>query len=306
MSSLLLLAAIICSQAPQEMRWTFREGASWQVAIEQEIASSIATSAAARDKKQPLALSKFAWHTTWTVRESQGDAATIGVVFDRLAVEFRTGKAAAIRFDSADPGEPSPAAKEIAAALRSLVKAEIAVKLTRRGEVRETSVPPATEAALRRAGASGRLRELLSAEGFQRLIAAAFPPLPVKAAAVGEKWSRTSETTAALGKTQTTYTSRFEGIDVADGRKLARLLLSSELAFVGGKRSLETKAMLNDEEVTLTTRIVDQTSSGTALFDLSAGRFASSELTQTISFETTGAKPLGWQEFVTKTKLTIK
>lgn len=306
--AILVLAAGLLSAIPlraEQLRWKFKEGDRWQAVIEQELSSAIATSAREREKKQPLSQSKFAWHTTWTVREVGAESATIGLVFDALAVEFRTGKSPAIRYDSRDAGEPAAAAREIAAALGALVKAEIAIRVTPRGEVRETIVPPATDTALRRAGASGRLRELLSADGFQRLLAQAFPLLPEKPVAAGEKWSRTVETTAALGKTQTTYQCQFTEVIEAEKARLAKLALSAELAFEGGKASIETKTMLGEEEVKLTTRIVEQTSSGTALFDLSAGRFAQSELTQTIAFETTGQKALGWQELVTKTRLTV-
>lgn len=261
---LLLAGSVVdCSPAAAQtsLRWKFAKGQSFTVDGTQQI--EVET----RIKNKPSrAYLEVAMKLAWQVDEVDDEGvATLTQSFTRLAIKTTAPEAEPIVYDSDANTRPTGAAKAIAAGIRPLVGAKFTVRMTPRGDVVEVQLPKETEEALATLPDDHQLKQVLSAEGLQKLFRLGGGLLPEKEVSSGDSWPADATTDTPYGKLVQEGKFTYAGEETVLGRALQKLELSA-------MARLEPKA---DAPVNL--RSLEQTKSGTILVDAEAGYVARAE-----------------------------
>ena len=258
---LFVLASKTEVDAQQTLRWKFADGQSFQIRFEQTTTTE--TSGVGKDTGINM---RMQMGMTWDVESvQQGGDAQITQQFDSLKLSMKSGKAEAIEYDSTSNEPPAGAAATIAAGVKPLLGARFNVSMTARGAIRDVTLPAETAAALQEIDTAS-IKQLFSAEGITTILRQSAVELPEQAVDAGDMWEVASETKTPLGLLKQTQTYKLVG-QVDSAKKIT---VSAELELVDATNKLE---------------LLDQSGSGTLLFDSELGRIVRSEATQKLTTE---------------------
>lgn len=259
----LLLAEGVSAQTL--LRWKLKAGETFNVAVSQQTSSQVAFSG-----KQATTAIDLAMELTWHVTAADENGIVVKQSIQRLVFKLNSPKAGSVEYDSAQKANPTGPSRDVAAAVKPLLGAEIELTMDDRGQVQ--AVKPVGEMAEKLLAASKDEEGVFSTKAIQQLLRQPLAILPEKPVAQGESWTTTADLDAAAGKFKQEIASTLAGEVEQDGDKLLKIEQKWTLqpADPAGKPKLALKSH-------------EQT--GAILFDASAGRLASAEQTQKLVTE---------------------
>lgn len=259
----LLVAVAVGLLAPQAsaqtLAWKLKPGEKFDLHVEQQTASTVTVVTKTTKTSIEMTLD-----SNWTVESVENGTAKIRQTVRRVQMNVQAADAAPLAYDTASPGQPSGAVRDLANAVAPLVDPEssILLAMNERGEIQSVELSPKLAALLDSAKpASQSLDALLK----QPLVT-----LPAKAVSADDTWETTRELATPAGKftQKTEYTL---GEPKEDGGTTAdAITYSATLTPAAPGKS----------------KIKEQSQSGAVLFDREAGRFLSGEQSQKLVTET--------------------
>ena len=251
-------SAAVEATAQSAITWKLKEGDQFQLHVQQQTVSTVTV--VSKTTKTTI---EMTLDSTWKVESVENRTAMIRQTIDRVQVKVQAADTPQVVYDTASPGQPSGAARDLAAALSPLVdpKSSLLLTMNERGEVSSVELSDKLAAAFDKSAPA--------AQSLDALLKQPLVILPEKALAAGDKWESTRELTTPAGKfTQQTEYKLGEPKDAAGA--LAQITYSATLTPV----------------VALKAKITDQSQTGTVLFDRQAGRYLSGEQAQKLVTET--------------------
>ncbi|MEO1498529.1 MAG: DUF6263 family protein [Planctomycetota bacterium] len=202
---------------------------------------------------------------TWTVGDSAGDATPVSQSMDRIVMTMDGPMGQGFTYDSAAAEAPVGMAAMVAPMFDALVKADITLAVSPRGEVSEVTLPDELKDAFNRVPGGAMSTDMVTQLTQQSMLK--FPEQPLE---VGDTWTETTKVSSPqMGAMQINVTYRYDGQREVDGRPVAAITPSLTMQVADPN----AQAM----PVTFETRA----SSGEILFDNEAGRLISSRIDQT-------------------------
>lgn len=266
----LLLAAGLGHAANAEtlLRWKFAEGQRLEVTVDQHTATE--TTGAGKPTGIDITMQS---RMTWTVNSVDADGtAQITQRFERFAVTMKSGTAEPIEYASDSETKSTGSAADIAAAVSPVIGADFTVTMTARGQIRAVNLLDAAAEAFASVE-SPALKQLFSAEGITQLLGQAAVELPEQALAPDSNWTATFTTPSPLGTLKQSRTYTLAAPEDVDGTTLERIDIAGQLEIEPSEQT-PRKLKLLDQELT-----------GSMLFNVEAGRLASSHSTQKLTTE---------------------
>jgi hypothetical protein len=247
--------------AAEPLAWKFTPGATNRYRLTQDLTVTMIPAAGG----EVATTARNSMDMTMTVAETKDDgSAVIKQKFDRIRMSVQVAGGPAAEFDTQSTAEAEGFAALVAPLLREMARSEFTLTMTPRGEIKDVEIPEAMLRALAGSPGAQALGDLATAEGFQRSIRGAAFELPEKLDA-GEQWTTTSEMeNPLLGKQTITTVYRYVGPREVDGAACEEFAVTLEVSFAGREG--------------VTVQSSEQTSSGTALFNRTAGRIQSTEM----------------------------
>ncbi len=212
----------------------------------------------------------------WLIEEVNEDGtAIIKQSIDGMRLAMK-GPIGSFSYDSNSDEEVSgPVASMIKPILDSLKGAQFTVTMSSRGEIENIEVPDGVIQAMKKVPNAQMMGEMFSKEGFQKMMSTGSLTFPEGELTVGDEWSASFEMkNPALGGKQAIVTKyRYAGQETVEGSSYDKFDVSIMLDFgegnvAGGKL-----------------KITEQESTGTILFDRSAGRMKSAEINMNMDME---------------------
>ncbi|HUE75087.1 MAG TPA: hypothetical protein VMP01_29735 [Pirellulaceae bacterium] len=256
-----VVAGMFAAQAAGQMplAWKLKAGEKFDLHVEQQTASTV--SVVNKTTKTSI---EMTLDSHWTVESVEDGTAKIRQTVRRVQMKVQAADTAPLAYDTASPGQPSGAVRDLANAVAPLVDPESSIVMTmnERGEIQSVELSPKLAALLDSAQpASQSLDALLK----QPLVT-----LPAKAVSAGDTWEATRELATPAGKfTQQTEYTLGEPKE-AGGTTADAITYSATLTPVAAGKA----------------KIKEQSQTGTVLFDGQAGRFLSGEQSQKLVTET--------------------
>lgn len=247
------------------LRWQLKPGETFTVAVAQQTSSQVAFSG-----KQTTTAIDLAMDLTWQVTAAGENGIAIKQTIQRLVFKLNSPKAGSVEYDSAQQANPTGPARDVAAAVKPLLGAEIELTMDDRGQVK--AVKPIGEVAEKLLAAGKEEEGVFSTKAIQQLLRQPLAILPEKPVAMGDSWTNTAEIDAAAGRFKQETTSMLAGEVEQAGQKLLKIEQKWTLtpADPAAKPSLTLKS---------------HQQTGRLLFDAAAGRLASAEQTQKLVTE---------------------
>lgn len=223
----------------------------------------------------------------WLVEDVTDGTARIKQTVSRVQATMQAADAPLVSYDSADAGQPTGAARDLAAALAPLVDPESSIVLTmnERGEVLSVELSPK----LKSMETGNQAREKAAGAGLETLLKQPLVTLPQQPVDAGGQWKVERELNTPAGKYAQTTTYTFDGEKKFQGKSAAAIAFDSTL-----KPLQPGKAKLKE-----------QSQSGTVYFDAGAGRMVASEQQQRIITETPYRDATITVEVVSEVKRTL-
>jgi hypothetical protein len=220
----------------------------------------------------------------WDVQgvDAKTGEAVIRQKFDRIKTKYNTPQRS-FEYDSKSEEAPPDAAAQLARAFKAITAGEIEITMTARGDIKSKKIPDELLAALKSVPGDSQLGDMVSAEGFQTMVAHALLTLPEKVLKEGETWKTELETeNKKVGKQATETVYRYHGTKDVDGTTFA--VIKPEQRF--GFREAPQQAA--------PTEVVEQHSDGEILFNIDKGYLASMTVdnSMTINTATADGKPI--------------
>lgn len=271
------LSCLVASRvgaAEDPLRWKFEVGEKLDYSMVQEMSMS----AAAGPAGQMNTTMRQDMDMTWDVQgvDKNTGEAVIKQKFERVKMKM-TSPVFNIDYDSKSDAAPVGLAAQIAPMYKAMTNAEFEITMTARGEVKDVKIPEEVMTALKNSPGASQMGDIATPEGFKKMISQGALVLPEKSPMKGEKWSTKVEMNnpqAGKQTVETTYT--YDGTKDADGVTYA--VIKPELKMTFGERPEGAKPQLS-------MKIVDQSSDGEILFNVSKGRLSSTTLKQNVTIE---------------------
>lgn len=253
--------ALLASQAAGQMplAWKLKAGEKFDLRVEQQTTSTVTVVTKTTKTSIEMTLDSH-----WTVESVEDGTAKIRQTVRRVQMKVQAADAAPLAYDTASPGQPSGAVRDLANAVAPLVDPESSILLTmnERGEIQTVELSP-------------KLADVLdsakpASQSLDALLKQPLVTLPAKAVSAGDTWKTTRELATPAGKftQQTEYT--LGDPKQAGGATAEAITYSATLTpVVAGKATIK-----------------EQAQTGTVLFDSTAGRFLSGEQSQKLVTET--------------------
>lgn len=263
---LLVLPLSAAAQSP--LRWTFEPGTSLMVQTQQHTTSTVSFIGKTATTQIDLGMT-----LRWTVTSADDKEIKIKQSVERITFQLTGQSAGELKYDSAEPGRPSGAAREVADAVKPLIGAEVEILMNRRGQISATRSVNAAAEKLLAAAAADEKTGVFSREGTAALLRQPLLVLPEQVDSAPESWTNTSELNAAAGLFEQATTYRLAGHAEADGEIVERIELSGKLTPKSSGNSAAKVTVKSHEQ------------SGTILFSREKGRLVSAEQTQKLTTE---------------------
>jgi len=249
--------------AQEALWWKFSAGETLRVSFLQ----TVNTETVGAGPRTTIAI-VMGMEMTWHVEDVEADGtATMTQSFDRLTMSMKTGDVAAVDYDST--AEPTTApAKEIAAAVGSIIGPKFHLAMNSRGEILDVKLSAAAQKAV--AANTEELKSFFSAEGISRVLRQSVVVLPEQPLAAGAEWNWRSNVNSPLGMLKQVSIYTYVGASDRDGRMLEQIKVDSTLQI--DPRAARAK-----------TKIKSQSQTGELWFDRDLGRLVDSQILQKIT-----------------------
>jgi hypothetical protein len=285
--------------APQsaELRWKFIAGNRYDVWMEQVTGLETEVDLV-KQTVQTESEFRFEWKVTDI--DPKG-AAQIEMVIRsvrlKVVMPLTTGLRT-LEVDTEVPvdGEPTLQA-EVRQNLQAIVGAPIRIRIDAGGRLLEIALSDETKDALRQAPQSMQVRQLLTEEGLQELLASAAPVLPEDSVAVGDSWSIERDVINPAGRFLRKQTLTWASNEQKENREQARIDVVSSLEPSAPNKGPDPG---NAESARLTIR--EQKSGGSLWFDADRGMFTSGS----IHSELVTAAPYREKQIVTRVQSQVE
>jgi hypothetical protein len=289
----------LASAAPAEeaLRWKFKVGEKLDYTMVQEMNMV----AAGGPVGQMNTTMRQEMDMTWDVQgvNEEGEA-VIKQKFDRIKMKMTT-PVGGFEFDSKSEAAPTGLAALIAPMYKAMTQGEFEITMTSRGEVKDVKVPEEVITALKSSPGAAQMGDIATADGFKKMISQGALVLPEKAPKEGDTWQTKVEmNNPAVGKQTVETTYKYVGTKEINGAKFA--VIKPELKMEFEKKEGDAKAAQQ-----LSMKIGEQSSDGEVLFNIDAGRLASTKLQQKVAIDATlGGGQTMQQKIDQKIDVTVK
>lgn len=256
----LVLVMASTASAQTTLRWKFTKGQTFAVECSQktEVEKSV-------NNKPKRAYLELGMKLAWQVDEvDDKGTASITQTITQLAIKTTAPDAEPVIYDSESTAKPIGAAKEIAAGVKPLLGTKFVVKMDARGDVTSAKLSEEAKKALEELPDSSKLKPLLVPEKLAEMFRLSGGPLPEKALNANDRWPNESTVETPYGKLLLQGEFTFSGEETVAGRKLAKIEHK-------GTGKLDPKA-----NAAIAFSSLQQTKTGTLLFDAAAGSAVSS------------------------------
>jgi hypothetical protein len=243
------------------LRWKFKPGEALHYQMDQKTVTQIK----ANGQEIKTTLSQTI-DSTWTVESVGSDgAAEMAQTLDRVRTKIESAFGA-LEYDSAAGKDPEgPIAAGVVPLLKALVGAKFRYKMNPQGELSDVKVPDGLVQKLKEAGPAAANVSMFSEEGLKNLINQSSLSLPKEDLTKDKTWVRESKIPAApIGTMTLEKTYKYDG--PAEGGEKIGLSVKMGLEPTPG----------NNIDV----KVGDQKGEGSFIFDNTAGRVASSTVTE--------------------------
>lgn len=217
---------------------------------------------------------------SWDVKEVAEDGtAEIHQKISRVQLDTASPIGGQLKWDSTQE-EPAgnPAWTMFGPTVKSLVGAEISMKVSPSGEVSDIVLPEAVVQALSPPGGGRRRMNFggMSEDGIKEIVQRSFTRLPEVPAEEEVSWEQQfASTFGNAGKQVTDVKFSFAGVEEKDGKKVAKIVATTEMSFEPN----------TDQATDFELEITDQEGSWTAFFDVSSGRTVEATAKQKTTME---------------------
>ena len=264
-SSAVLFCAFPADADETLLRWKLHPDQTLNIRIDQ----TIKTEATGIPKPRNLSLTLL-MEVSWTVVEvSDQGVARIKHTLNRFA-STRTGDLPTIQFDSADDRRLSGPARSIADSVRPLLGTEFLVTMNDRGEFIDVAMPEGQIAQ----SANAKFAAMLTPKGISEIMRQSAVVLPQQPLDSGGQWTSDAKLTTSLGVLQQQNTYAYAGTVLHDGRPQEKIEVVTDLELMTPANDSSSKSVLREHKC-----------SGVLWFDAEAGRFAASEVNQSLTLE---------------------
>lgn len=275
----------------EELKWKFETGDKLKVTFrqtfEQESVVNFKSSTMVLDMTMVM---------NWdVVAVDEKGVATIQQKFTRLALNLDSPNGGEVTFDTDAKFNPGEGAKLISEGIGPFMNGSFEVRMNNLGEILSVEIPEKMMQELREAPGSMLLRQMLTQEGLSETLSTSSAILPDRPVSNGETWERTRTLKTPLGALAQTMTYTFEGMTDKGGRALAAIRVESSLALKRTGGTGENQPELGQQEM-----------NGTLFFDIEQGRFAESEIDQTLVTKTPYREMTITTEGKSSVKMTIE
>jgi len=268
---LLFATSLPIAEAATLLRWKLREGQGFQV----QVVQNSKTETTVNDRTVKMSLD-MRMDMTWTVDSvDQMGVATISQKFTRMRIDMDTPSVGKVVFDTEGENRAGELTEGLADALGPLMNAKFSVQMTPRGEIVEVDIPQETAAAIKKATATSKLRQLLSVEGMTQLLQQSLAKLPDKAIEPDHQWTVETTTPSPLGLLKQTHKYTYRGAVQRKGASLDKIDVVTDLTLEPSKEAAAKKLSVKSHQ-----------QSGSLFFDADAGRFVATDIQQTLVSET--------------------
>jgi hypothetical protein len=253
--------AVLASQAAGQMplAWKLKAGEKFDLHVEQQTATTVTVVTKTTKTSIEMTLD-----SAWVVESVEEGIAKIRQTVGRVQMKVQAADAAPLAYDTASPGQPSGAARDLANAVAPLVDPEASILLTmnERGEIQSVELSPKLAAVLDSAKPDS--------QSLDALLKQPLVTLPAQAVSTSDSWETSRELATPAGKfTQQTEYTLGEPKE-AGGTTAEAITYTATLTPVAAGKA----------------KIKEQSQTGTVLFDREAGRFLSGEQSQKLVTET--------------------
>jgi hypothetical protein len=264
--SLACLAALVLAPAAghgqETLRWNLAAGDELAIEITQHTTADVSYAGKRTTTQIDLSL-----ELRWKVLSREANQTRIQQSVARVTARLDS-PAGGAQYDSSAAGRPQGRARELASALAPLAGATMELVLSDRGEMLE--LRPQGEAAEQLLNQSAPSDGGQTDAAVRQVLRQPLVLLPVEAAAEGATWTESHTLASALGPAEQRSTYRYAGTTDESGQKFARLEWTAELTLKQPPAGVALK---------------EHAHSGTALFDVAAGRLVRAEQTQKLTTE---------------------
>lgn len=269
-STLAMATAAVCclaatAQAQVQLKWKFQQGQKLNLQLAQDMTIAMAVQGQAINQKIRMGMD-----LAWNVKEvdSQG-VATIDQKFSRIRMNMDTpfGK---IEVDT-DKAEHEGPAAQIADQLKPLTQGTITQKMDPSGKVLEVKLDEKATEALAN---NPQFKEMFGEQGMKEMFGQSMVMLPEKAVNMGETWNNSLGAKTPFGEVKLDSQYTYQGMAEHNGKQMAKIGIK------GTMKIAKDEAAPQQPQQQLKLDIKDSNITGTAWFDVDAGRLANSEVQQ--------------------------
>lgn len=222
---------------------------------------------------------KLLMDLTWNVKEVAADGTTtLGQRVDRIHFQAESPIGGELKWDSlGEEPESNPMWAMMGAPLKAILDGEITLKVSPTGKVSDITIPDELAKKLDEGSQRGRrmMGGGISTSLVKEMIERAFVHLPEKALGPDVKWEQ--QFSSAFGNAGTQFTDvaySYQGLEDKGGKKVAKIVASTELSFEPNEDSSEIEVDITDQE-----------GKSEILFDVAGGRTLDSATTQKMTIE---------------------
>ncbi len=277
-----VLASASTAEAAKTLRWKFKEGDKVNYALRQKGDMNVNAGGVELEIKTLQIMD-----LTWTVKSVAADGtAELSQVVDRVQMKLSTPFTGDFAYDSKSEETPEGQVWQMLGPfMEGMIGQEFTMKISPTGQISEITLPAKLQEAIAAQGSGGGGRGMMMGGGFseeaiKELVARAVINFPAEA--IGdEPWEQVVDVKMGpLGTQRTAITYTLAGEADADGKKLDKITLATELTLEPPGEGEES-----EDAPEIEMEITEQAGSGEILFDAETGRTIKSDSTQTMTME---------------------
>jgi len=267
----ILFAAVAFAAPPARaqttLAWKLAAGERFDLHVEQQTASTVTVV-----NKTTKTTIEMTLDSTWAIESVEDGIAKIRQTIRRAQVKVQAADSPPVVYDTAAPGQPSGAEKDLATAVGPLVDPDSSILLTmnERGEIAAAELSPRLAELWAAGKPAAAAKKQPAQQSLDALLKQPLVILPAKAVARGEKWETTRELTTPTGKFSQQIDYTYDGRRDVAGKSSDAISFSATLAPAAPGKF----------------KIKEQSQTGTIHFDGEAGRMISGEQKQMLVTET--------------------
>src|SRR3954452_14397744 len=286
--AVLAIAVSSTFAAEEALRWKFKVGEKLDYTMVQDMTMSVsggANPAMNQTMHQEMDM-------TWDVQgvDDKTGEAVIKQKFDRVKMKMTT-PVGGFDYDSKSETPPMGLGAMIAPMYKAMTEGEFEITMTARGEVKDVKVPEQVLTALKNSPGAAQMGDIATPDGFKKMISQGALVLPETSPKKGDSWKTKvamNNPQAGVQIIETTY--RYEGTKQNKGTTFDVIKPELQMRFEKKADGAATPDQPQQPTAQQPVRVdvKDQSSSGEVLFNIKAGRLASTTLNQKVTIESSG------------------